>query len=94
MNMKGMKRDEQLTALHALGVKTGVPSVTGANTVAHKNPDSASSKSGARILPGMTLPMTTKSKQMIANSPQSLGGIASNVKSLFRSNASRKVYNG
>ncbi len=93
MNIKGMKRDEQLKSLHALGVKTGVPSSIGANAAVHKNPDSGSSKGGTRILPAMTLPIPTKTK-MLVNSPQRLGGIASNVKSLFRASASKRMYNG
>ncbi len=93
MNIKGMKRDEQLKALHALGVKTGAPSSIGANAAVHKNADSDGNKGGTRILPAMTLPIPTKPK-MLVSSPPRLGGIASNVKSLFRASASRKMYNG
>ncbi len=87
MNIKGMKRDEQLQALHTLGLQTGgTSSSVATNAAVHKKPDgsgSSSSKGSERSIPATTLfPISTRSK-MPLTSPKKLGGIASNVKSLF-----------
>ncbi len=96
MNIKGMKRDEQLQALHVLGVKTGTPSsvavaANAAATISKTSADSASnrSKGGRYSLPALTLPISTRTKTRVS-SPKKFVGIASNVKSLFTS-ASKKT---